>query len=49
MSQQIEKYGSIVISRGAYWAVLKIGHPHIKIEQIKKIISNYRMCEIYEQ
>ena len=44
MTHQIQKYGSIVISHGAYWAVLKIGHRNIKLEEIKKIINNYDMC-----
>jgi hypothetical protein len=48
MSQQIEKYGSIVINRGAYWAVIKKGHPNIKVEQIKKIVTNLEICKIYE-
>ena len=39
MTHQIQKYGSIVISHGAYWAVLKIGHRNIKLEEIKKIIK----------
>jgi hypothetical protein len=44
MTQQIQKYGSIAINNGAYWAVIKIGHRNQKTKEIKEIIINYDMC-----
>lgn len=44
MCDQINKYGAIIIDRGAYWAVIKLNHRNQKLDQIKKIISGYEMC-----
>lgn len=44
MADQIKKYGSISISRGAYWAVIKYDHRNEKIKQIKQTMINYSMC-----
>lgn len=45
LTKQIKKHGAICINRGAYWAVIKIGHRNVKIEKIKNIITGYKMCK----
>ena len=44
MSDQIKKHGAVAINRGAYWAVIKVGHRNEKFAQIKKIVGSYTMC-----
>jgi hypothetical protein len=45
LTEQIIKHKSIVIKKGAYWAVIKKDHPNSKIEQIKKMFNRYDICE----
>jgi len=48
MTNQIKKHGSIIIDRGAYWAVIKTGYRNEKLTEIKNIVSKYYMCNDYE-
>jgi hypothetical protein len=48
LANQIDKYGKIVLTRGAYWSVLKDGHKNSRLEGIRKIVSNYEMCKLNE-
>lgn len=46
LTQQVEKYGAIVVDNGAYWAVIKLNHRHSRIEQIKNSISETDICKL---
>ena len=40
LARQTEKYGAIVIEKGAYWSTLKVGHHSNKTERIAKQIQS---------
>jgi len=48
LANQIEKRGKIVLTRGAYWSVLKDGHKNSRLYGIRKIVSQYKMCNLNE-
>lgn len=45
LTEQILKHKSIIIKKGAYWAVIKKDHPNSKIGQIKQMFNGYVICE----
>lgn len=43
LARQVEKYGSITISKGAYWSTLKIDGRHSKIDKIKVSLKGLKL------
>lgn len=45
MAQQIQKKGSIVVSSGVYWAVIKSGGAYQQIANIQSIVKSLSLCK----
>lgn len=46
MTNQISKHKTIAIDKGAYWAVIKIGHRNSRIPEIIQMVSNFEHCKL---
>jgi len=45
LSQQVKRKGFIVVSSGAYWAVIKENGRYEKIDEIAAIVNSLKMCQ----
>jgi hypothetical protein len=44
LADQIERHGRVIINSGAYWAVLKQGHRHERIDAIRRMVMRIPEC-----
>lgn len=45
LANQVQKKGTIILSSGAYWAVIKSNSQYQKLNEIKAIVSSLSFCE----